>query len=423
MSLKLSTVLFTTTVLFFCDKPAMAQTGDTLSLTLPQLEERFVKNNLQLLIQRYNIDKVAAGEMTAKLFANPTFSYGNGLYSKSRDTNALSQQTYSISQLILTAGKRNKSIQLARISTENAWHEFFDLLRTLKYSLRSSFYTLYFKQQSVQLYNEEIRSLQKTLDAFRSIYQKGSISEKEVLRIQALLYSLQSEQAELQLQLDDLQVELRTFINSESRLYFRAVQPSVGFGQIVPDQIPYQRLVDSALVNRHDLMIANSNIAYAGINLKLQKAMNYPDLTASLNYDKKAGYGLGYVSGGIAISLPLFNRNQGNIRLARMQLEQSKVQLQAQQNRLKNELAGGYAEALKLESLYRSMDPTFKSNFTRLIQAAYENFEKRNIGLIEFLDLYTSYKSNQLQMNNLLLQRMAAIEKLNFLTGTEFFNP
>lgn len=421
MSLKLSGLLFITG--FLCSNAAMTQPGDTLSLTLPELEKRFLENNLQLLAQRYNIDKAAAGEMTARLFANPVFSFSNGLYSKVRDTNALSQQTYGISQLIQTAGKRNKNIQLARINTANAWHEFYDLLRTLKYSLRSTWYTLYFRQQAVQLYNEEIRSLQKTLAAFQLIYQKGNIAEKEILRIQSLLYSLQSEQTEIQLQINDLQVELRTFIRLDGRMQIQSQMPAMPYGKAPLEKVPYVRLLDSAHTNRHDLKIAIANIDYAGINLKLQKAMNYPDLTVSLNYDKKAGYGLGYVAGGLTMGLPLFNRNQGSIRLAKVQYEQSKVQLQDQLNRLDNELAGGYQDALKLNTLYHSIDPAFQSSFARVIQGAYDNFEKRNISLLEFLDLYSSYKTHVLQMNNLLLERINALEKLNFITGTEFFNP
>ena len=421
MLLKLSGLLFITGIL--CSNAAITQTRDTLSLTLPELEKRFLENNLQLLAQRYNIDKAVAGEMTARLFANPVFSFNNGLYSKVRDTNALSQQTYGISQLIQTAGKRNKNIQLARINTANAWHEFFDLLRTLKYSLRNTFYTLYFRQQAVKLYDEEIRSLQKTVAAFQLIFQKGNIAEKEILRIQSLLYSLQSEQTEVQLQINDLQAELRTFIRLDSRLHIQSQMAAIPYVKTAPDQIPYLRLLDSAHANRHDLKIAIGNLDYAGINLKLQKAMNYPDLTVSLNYDKKAGYGLGYVAGGVSMGLPLFNRNQGSIRMARVQLEQNRVQLQDELNRLDNELAGGYQDALKLNTLYHSIDPVFQANFTRIIRGAYDNFEKRNISLLEFLDLYASYKTHILQMNNLLLQRINALEKLNFITGTEFFNP
>ncbi|NII83212.1 TolC family protein [Pedobacter riviphilus] len=400
-----------------------AQNRDTISLSLPQIEAKFLSNNLKLIAQHYNIDRANAEMLTSKLFPNPVFAFGQGLYTKSRDTNVFSQQTYGISQLILTAGKRNKALQLAKVNSENARYEFFDLVRTLKFSLRSNFYNLYYLQQSINLYQQEITSLQKTLQAFQLLNQKGNISQKEVLRIQSLVYSIQSEQAGLITQTHALQAELSQLIGADGKL---VVKPDLGGGignGIDISKMPFQTLLDSALLNRQDLKIAKSNINYNMANLKLQKAMAYPDITLSLNYDKKAGYGLQYVSGGISIPLPIFNRNQGNIRLAKVMLDQSKVLLQDQQNTVQNELTAGYEDAVKLEKVYQTFDPKFRNNYQQLINEVYKNYEKRNISLVEFLDLYTSFKANVIQMNNLQLQRITALEKINFLTASQFFNP
>ena len=61
---------------------AFAQTpvSDTLKLTVKQAEDQFIKNNLSLIIQRYNIDNASAQIITAKLFQNPDFSFTNGIH-------------------------------------------------------------------------------------------------------------------------------------------------------------------------------------------------------------------------------------------------------------------------------------------------------------------------------------------------------
>jgi len=400
-----------------------AQNRDTVSLSLPQIEARFLSHNLKLIAQHYHIDRANAEIITSKLFPNPVFSFGQGLYTKSRDTNVFSQQTYGISQLILTAGKRNKALQLAQVTAENARYEFFDLVRTLKFSLRSSFYNLYFLQESLNLYQQEIASLQKTLQAFQLLNRKGNISQKEVLRIQSLVYFIQSEQVALITQTHELQAELGHLIGEDGKIVVKRDFSPMAANNTDVSKIPLQAFLDSALLNRQDLKIAKSNINYHIANLKLQKAMAYPDLTLSLNYDKKAGYGLKYISGGISIPLPIFNRNQGNIRLARVMLDQSKVLMQDQQNTVQNELAAGYEDAVKVEKVYRTFDPKFRDNYRQLIIEVYKNYEKRNISLVEFLDLYTSFKMNVIQMNNLQLQRIMTLEKLNFLTASQFFNP
>ena len=74
------------------------------------------------------------------------------------------------------------------------------------------------------------------------------------------------------------------------------------------------------------------------------------------------------------------------------------------------------------EKTYNNFDPGFKQDFTHLVGEVYKNYEKRNIGLLEFLDYYDTYKTNTLLLNGLLLSRTLALEQLNFVTGTPFFN-
>jgi len=158
------------------------------------------------------------------------------------------------------------------------------------------------------------------------------------------------------------------------------------------------------------------------MNLKLQKATAIPDVSLSFNYDKLGSYGNNFMSAGIAFSLPFFNRNQGAIKQARIAIDQSNMQLQSQQDQVESDVATNYTNALRLERLYNSFDPAFKDDFTKLIQAVFLNYQKRNISLLEFLDFYDSYKTNTIQLNTIQLNRVLSLEQLNYVTGTPFFN-
>ncbi|WP_426670308.1 TolC family protein [Mucilaginibacter sp. McL0603] len=398
---------------------AQAPVSDTLKLTVKQAEDQFIKNNLSLIIQRYNIDNASAQVITARLFQNPDFNFNNGIHATGVP-NAFSEQSFGVSQLFFTAGKRNKNIQLAKIGVEQAKYQFFDLLRTLKFTLRNDFYTIYFQQQSAKIYNEEITSLSKTLVIFKEQYTKGNIAQKEVLRIQSQLYSLQSEYNNLLAGIDTTQSELKLLIKASPDTY---VLPQVNFdNQQQVAQVPYQQLLDSAYANRYDLKYTKSAVDYNNLNLKLQKATAVPDISLAFNYDKLGSYGNNFMSAGLAFSLPFFNRNQGGIRQAHIAIDQSKVQLQSQQNQVESDVATNYKGALRLEKLYNSFDPQFKDDFTHLIQEVIKNYDKRNISMLEFLDFYDSYKTNTLQLNNLQLNRVISLEQLNYATGTPFFN-
>ncbi len=411
------------TYLAFAPVAKAQATTDTVRLTIKQAEDQFVKNNLRLIIQRYNIDNASAAIITARVFPNPDFNFSNGIYATDVTAGpAYKEQSFGLSQLFTTAGKRNKNIQLAKIGVEQSKYQFFDLLRTLKFTLRSDFYSIYFQQQSAKVYNDEISSFAKTLTVFKEQYAKGNIAEKEVLRIQSQLYSLQAEYNNLQVGIDTVQSEFKLLIKASPTI---TVAPIVNYdldGKNIVESVPYQRLLDSAYNNRYDLRLAKATLDYNNVNLQLQKATAVPDVSLSLNYDKLGGYGNNFLGAGIEFNLPFFNRNQGGIKQARIAIDQSKVQLQSQQDLVESDIATNYKGALRLEKLYNSFDPQFKADFTHLIQEVFKNYEKRNISMLEFLDFYDSYKTNALQLNTLELNRITSLEQLNYVTGTPFFN-
>jgi cobalt-zinc-cadmium efflux system outer membrane protein len=420
-------LLFIGLVLSSCSLFGQRPTGDTLKLTIKQAEDLFLKNNLQLIAQHYNIGIAEAQVITAKLFPNPDFSVATALYNT--DTHkffdySAGQSEYSggISQLFTTAGKRNKNIQLAKIGVEQAKYQFFDLLRTLKASLRSDFFTIYFQQQSAKVYGTEINTLQKILKAYKEQNAKGNVSEKDLLGIQSQLYSLQAELADLEAGIDLSISQLQLLIRAKPGTRIEAEYNYELEGKDILTTVPYQKLLDSAYNNRYDLRLAKSAVAYNDINLKYQKALAVPDFSLSLGYDKAGGTVPNFTNLGIEFNLPFFDRNQGGIKQAKLTVDQGKVQLQGQQEQVENDIAVNYLTVSRYEKLSNSFDPKFRGDFTHLIQEVVKNYEVRNIGLIEFLYLYDSYKSNAVQLNNIQLSRVTALEQLNYVTGTPFFN-
>ena len=409
--------------------PSFAQIplNDTLNLSLKQAESLFVRNNLQLISQHYNIGIAEAQIITAKVFPNPDFSISTGFYNPVKHrffdySNGQDEFAGNLSQLFTTAGKRNKNIQIAKLGVEQSKFQFFDLLRTLKSSLRNEFFTLYFQQQSVKVYNLEINTLQQLFKAYKEQNLKGNISEKDLLAIQSQLYTLQAELEGLLVNIDSTIGQLQLLIGAKPGIY---LVPDYNYdlnGKDILIKVPYQTLLDSAYVNRYDLRLAKSTVELNDINLKLQKSLAIPDFNLSMGYDRRGSYLVNFNSLGIEFNLPFFNRNQGGIKQAQLGIDQGKVQLQMQQSQVDNDISVSYRQASRFEKLNNSFDPKFKDNFTHLVNEVVKNYEKRNIGLIEFLYLYDSYKVNAIQLNNIQLNRVASLEQLNYVTGTSFFN-
>ncbi|HWK05959.1 MAG TPA: TolC family protein [Puia sp.] len=399
---------------------------DTVRIPLPEAEKMFLDSNLQLLAQRYNIDANKALVIQARLWPNPNFSIGHTLYSgtlnKFFPTGANDETTVGLSQLILLAGKRNKQVQLAQANVKLTEYQFFDLLRTLKYTLRTDFFHIYYLQQSARVYDEEIKALQQIVNAFAQQEGKGYIAEKEVIRIKAQLYSFQSEYNDLLNQITDVESELRLVLQVKPSMYIDPATDSVALGKLDPTQYPLPTLMDSAYRNRTDLQIARANTKISQLNYNYQKALAVPDLSLSLGYDEAGSFLYNYYGIGASIDLPFFNRNQGNIKNAKAQIAGSAAMQRSTQATVEENVATSLQKAFAQQKLYQTIDPKFYADFEHMLHEVLINYQKRNISILDFLDFYDSYKQNTLQLNTVQFNRVSAFEDINYYTGTNFFN-
>ena len=404
---------------------------DTLQLDLPHAERLFLDSNFLLLAQKYNIDAQKALIIQARLWPNPNLAVGRGPFIPIYDPNSQyphsnffhnAESDATLSQLILLAGKRNKNIKLAEAGTKLAEYQFVDLLRTLKYTLRSDFFNIYYLQQSAKVYAAEIHALQQITDAFAQQQGKGYIAETEVVRIRAQLYSFISEYNDLINQIRGVQSELRLVLQVKPTVYIDPAPDSISIRSLDPSRYPLSTLLDSAYHNRTDLLIARENTAINKLNYNLQKALAVPDLTASVSWDRQGSYAINYNGLGLAMDLPMLNRNQGNIRSAKAMIANTAALEKSTEATVAENVDNALEIAYAQHKLFVSIDPAFTGDFDRLVDQVLINYQKRNIGLLAFLDFYDAYKQNVLQINSIQYNRVQAFEDLNYYTGTNFFN-
>jgi outer membrane protein, heavy metal efflux system len=397
---------------------------DTIHLKLQDAEKIFIKKNLSLLAQRYNIDVAKSQVIQAKLYNNPNFVAQAALYNPEEKkfldvSSQTGQYAFALQQMIILAGKRNKQIKLAETNVNISEDQFYTVLRTLHFSLRSDFYNLYYSQNSLKVYDKQISSLAKLDSAYHQLQEEGVVTQKDALRIRSLLYSLRAEQVQLQNQVNGIQSELQLLLRANKSFF---IAESDSAFQINLRQFTLQELIDTAFNNRSDLAQAKSAVLYSQQNYSLQKSLRVPDLSLGAQYDKRGSYVDNASLINAAIDLPFFNRNQGNIKSSKTAIEQSKILLDLQTETVENDVRTAYSKALNTEKLLQSFDPKFREEFEKLLDGVILNFQKKNISLVEFTDFYDAYKTNVLQFNQLQNDRMQAIEALNYAMGKILFS-
>ncbi|MGF7231460.1 TolC family protein [Arachidicoccus sp.] len=409
----------------FCGKAQINSTqSDTLFLNIDSCESMFLKNNLQLIASRYNVSAQKAFEIQAKLFPNPSLQFNQSFYNP--ETKSIlpfgenGESSAQLSQLIQLAGKRNKQIKLAQANVQLSQLQFIELLKTLRYSLNTDFYAIFYLSNSAKVYSAEINSLRHLVSAFTIQLQQGNVSEKEEIRVKAQLFSLESEYNDLCLQIKDVETELSLLLQTKEVIAPRLNQRTID--NLSLQQYPVETLVDSALINHPDIQIAKLNTQISRLNYRYQRSLAVPDLTFSFGYDQQGGYVKNLTTLGVGIDLPFFNRNQGNIKASQMQIKMSEVTEQTQESTIQSAIRNAYQKAQSYNNLYLARDKQFDQDFQTIQQATLKNYENKNISLLDFLDFYNAYKQNVIQLNTLQLDRVNAFEAINFYTGCSFFS-
>lgn len=402
-------------------------TADTLALTLPQAEDQFRQRNLSLLATRLGIDEYRAYQAQTKLLANPQIYVEQMPYNRQTHEfmpvkQSNSEQVVQVQQLILLAGKRNKQLALAATNTELAADRFDDLLRTLMYQLRSTFYDLHFTRESLRVYDQEIGTLSQTVALYQQQFDKGNVPLKDLARLKAYLFNLSTERQQRLSQLTDDQTSLAVLLNVNPA---QPIRPVLSDADVAAERNPAQLTLDSLLAkagrSRPDLRAYRHQAKSEVQNLALQKALAVPDLTLQGTYDRNAGYIPNYFGVGVGVSLPLFNKNQGNIQAARVRTQSSQKALSAYELQVEGELQSALQKARQSDQLYRTFDQRFNGDFGRLIEGVTLNYRKQNIDVVAFLDFFDAYKNSQLQYIQLQNDRQQRLEELSLSVGTNPF--
>lgn len=407
-------------VLLFFRIWTVAAQDNTVKLSLEDAVGRFTTCNLSLIAERYNIDMAEAEVIQAKLFDNPVISLEQNVYNRANgkyfDVGREGEAVVEIEQLIYIAGQRNKRVRLEKINKEMAVYQFEEVLRTLRGELKSKFIDLYYTQKSVSVYDREIGYLSTLLNVYKEQSAKGNVSLLEKSRIQALLLSLQQERNDLSNELVTLQGDLRLLLGLKSSELLEPLFDESVLERIDLDKLPFGGL-SARLSVRPDQKLAEAGIRASEADVRLQKSLAFPEVSLKGAYDRAGNFCNNYFAIGLSVSVPIFNRNQGNIKSARLSVLQNNSRAELARRQADNELFACYTKLEKALQLYRSSDYELERDFNRIIEGVNTGFRKRNISLLEFIDYYQAYKETCLQLYNIKKNVLQAVEDLNTVVG------
>lgn len=398
---------------------------DTLRMTAPEMEKRFIDSNLLLLAAHYQVDAQKALIDQARLWDNPVLNTdqviaANGHffpYGKNPDGSFNGQYFVQVQQLLQTAGKRGKLIKLASTNAKLSELSLQDVLRNLRYQLRTDFYTLLQQEGILKIANRQLAQLQVLLSGMEAQLQAGNIAQKEYLRIQALVNATEQDKTELLKSISDNQTDLKTLLQIKGPVF---IQPQDSGGDIqLSGLINQQLLLETAKQHNPNYLLQLTQTLFQQQNVSYQKSLSVPDVTIGPNFDRNSNYAPNYVGLGISLPIPLLNRNQGNIRSAEFSVKQQQSLTNAAETDLSNKLGNAYQKLVLSLQLNIPGKKIFYSKYQAMYTNVLKSYQQKQISLLEFLDFFTDYSASMQRQLNQQLNLQLAKEELNYEAGID----
>ncbi|AMA48494.1 MULTISPECIES: TolC family protein [Flavobacterium] len=393
-------------------------------LKLEECELALKKNNLQLIAQQYNIEVSKAQIIQAKIWQQPLVSGEVNLYNPEKklyfDVGVTGQKAFAIQQLIYMGGKKRNEVAFAKSNSQLAELQFEQVMLSLKYQLAQSFSSVYFDNQKIKVINEQIEKLESLLSAYNEQAKKGNVSLKDVVRLQTLVLGLKNDKISITKDIISNQQTL-SLITGISEV----IEPNLNEKKILDDYsatfFSKEDMKKKLIENNPEYLWTQKMTESQELYLKWQRSLNTPDVTLGGSYDQTGGAFKNQVNLTFAVPLPLWRQNKGNVAIAKAQLEQSKTNLEYKKQELENSLDTAYLIWQQYTQQYKTILEDDKKELEAVYEGIVQNFERRNITLLEFTDFMESYNEAVIQKNEIKKQWVISGIGINYITNSQIF--
>ncbi len=352
-------------------KSEMPETGKPYSLF--ELQDIALRNNQAIRRASAAADAAYGVTIQAGLYPNPNVGWqADQIQPGSKPTNNAGQQGAFIQQLIKTAGKLSLAKAAAGMDYVNA---------------------------QVALHRTQI----DVMTAVRSAWFDAIVAE-ETLKVARAIFDLSNEVYSLQIKLvaggdhatyEPLQlytqavrswtdyVEARNrFIAAHKRLGAALGDPLMtpkmldGSAIVEPPSYDAEESLRWIFENHTDLLSARNSVVRAQYELRLAQVTPIPDVFTGTVIQHDNSNTNNQINLQIGIQLPIFDRNQGNIRAARGRLAEAAEVVKVRQNDLSAQFAEAFARYQTNKMLAANYRDKVLPNLVRVYRSTYQRYQQ-----------------------------------------------
>ena len=310
--------------------------GPADGLDLNQLVDRVIQSNIELRAKFFEIPQAQADILTASLRANPVFYADSQLipysqYSRQRPGGP-TQYDINISIPLDVNRKRIARIAVATRAKKVLEALFQDAIRNQVDNLYTAYVDVLAARLTVDYARASLKGLDDALGFTENKFKQGTIVEAQVLQVRVprefAAASVADAEAAYKRSLQTLAMLLAVPPQEAGDLKIKG-----SIKERVPQEFSEEGLAKLALTIRPDVLANRLGVQRAVADIELAKRNRFADvylLAQPYTFQDNAPFGTKSAHSaafGVTVPLPLINRNQGNIQRAKLNADQTRLEL------------------------------------------------------------------------------------------------
>ena len=398
---------------FFSVEAAAAEETVT-RLTLREAVDLSRQRDFEIINAQSGVESTRADRITAGLLPNPQLSVNDTFINPSAPRVG-SQITARIDQPFETFGKRRHRIDSAEQATRSSEYHLSDIVRQRTLEVKNAFYHILLAQEHLRLARDNAERFRDILRINTLRFNKGDISEAELMKVRLQELDFQNDVILATVELQGAERDLKSLL---------VIDPSkpveiVGELKYQPLEIDLDSLKEKALETRPDLRERGSEVKRAESDIRLARSMRFPDVSVGVEYDTVGPDYHGLIGAGMSLPLPIFNRNQGEIRKAEVSLKNANTLLAAKKQQIGLEIEYAYREFLQNRAhvaAFESGQLQDAKSSREIVETAYK---KGGSSVLDLLEAERTFNMTLLNYYQALFNYQQSLFQLESISGKE----
>lgn len=384
-------------------RPAPAAQPLTLEQALATAYERS-----PLLAAARNEAAASEGQLTqAGVIPNPSIEVGID-----DNRRATRTTTTTLSMPVELGGKRAARIKAAGLARDIAQRDLSSARADLRAAVIAAFFDVAVAQETVRVSQGTVEIAQ---NALRLAERRVAAGKAPPLEGSKARVELANARIEARAADSALQAARRTL----GQLW-GAPQPD--FTQVGADlgTLPRRAAIDdlrSALATSPRMEAGRLSVEMGRAQLEVEKSKRYPDITLSAGVARDNEQGRNKAQFGIAIPLPLFDRNQGNVYSATMQSYKAQDLYRELESRLTADLLQSVSQFDLAANSVREYRDAVLPGATEAYDSARKGFEAGKVSFLEVLDAQRTLSQGNIGYLNVLASAYQAAADIDRILG------